>query len=122
MDNPKINTYRMWEHLNNAQLIRYLLLFVRGWAIVQVLAYFETVLIVFILAATLAFLLNYPVKFVSGFIPRLLAVVVAFLFALLIDYRCVNGNVRISSHFPSTAFIRTGSSIFRLAAPTVENT
>ncbi|MEG4112688.1 MULTISPECIES: hypothetical protein [unclassified Microcoleus] len=50
MDNPKINTYRMWEHLNNAQLIRYLLLFVLAWAIVQVLA--------FIFAATLAFLLN----------------------------------------------------------------
>ena len=84
MDNPKINTTRMWEHLNNAQLIRYLLLFVLGWAIVQVLAYFETVLIVFIFAAILAFLLNYPVKFVSRFIPRWLAVVLVFLFALLI--------------------------------------
>ncbi|MEG4353229.1 AI-2E family transporter [Microcoleus sp. LAD1_D3] len=84
MDNPKINTNRMWEHLNNAQLIRYLLLFVLGWAIVQVLAYFETVLIVFIFAAILAFLLNYPVKFVSRFIPRWLAVVLVFLLALLI--------------------------------------
>ena len=84
MDNPKINTNRMWEHLNNAQLIRYLLLFALGWAIVQVLAYFEKVLIVFIFAAILAFLLNYPVKFVSRFIPRWVAVVLVFLLALLI--------------------------------------
>lgn len=50
MDNPKINTNRMWEHLNNAQLIRYLLVFALGWAIVPVLAYCETVLIVFLSA------------------------------------------------------------------------
>ncbi|WP_333452705.1 AI-2E family transporter [Microcoleus sp. herbarium5] len=48
------------------------------------LAYFETVLIVFIFAAILAFLLNYPVKFVSRFIPRWVAVVLVFLLALLI--------------------------------------
>ncbi|MEG4487801.1 hypothetical protein [Microcoleus sp. D2_18a_B4] len=70
MDNPKINTNRMCQHLNNAPLIRYLLLWTLGWAIVQVLAYFETVLIVSIFAALLAFVLNSPVKFVSRFIPR----------------------------------------------------
>ncbi|MEG4817173.1 AI-2E family transporter [Microcoleus sp. K5-D4] len=84
MDNPKINTNRMWEHLNNPPLIRYLLLWTLGWAIVQVLAYFETVLIVSIFAAILAFVLNSPVKFVSRFIPRWVAVVLVFLLALLI--------------------------------------
>ncbi|MEG5038540.1 MULTISPECIES: hypothetical protein [unclassified Microcoleus] len=72
----------MWEHLNNAQLIRYLLVFALGWAIVQALAYFETVLIVFIFAAILAFLLNSPVKFVSHFTPRCVGVVLVFLLAL----------------------------------------
>lgn len=48
------------------------------------LAYFETVLIVFIFAAILAFLLNYPVKFVSRFIPRWVAVLLVYLLALLI--------------------------------------
>jgi predicted PurR-regulated permease PerM len=72
----------MWEHLNNAPLIRYLLLLTLGWAIVQVLAYFETVLIVFIFAAILAFLLNSPVKFVSHFIPHWVGVVLVFLLAL----------------------------------------
>jgi predicted PurR-regulated permease PerM len=65
MEDPKSNNNRMWKHINNAQLVRYLLLFALAWAIAQVLAYFATVLIIFIFAAILAFLLNYPVKFIE---------------------------------------------------------
>ncbi len=65
-------------------MLRYLLLFALGWAITQVLAYFETVLIIFIFAAILAFLLNYPIQWVARSIPRGLAVVVVFLLALLV--------------------------------------
>lgn len=74
----------MWKRLNNSQLIRYLLLFALGWVFVQVVAYFETVLIIFVFAAITAFLLNYPVVWVSRFIPRWLAVIIVFLLALLI--------------------------------------
>jgi predicted PurR-regulated permease PerM len=84
MDSPKMNTQQVWAYLNNARLIRYLLLFALTWVIVQVLAYFETVLVIFIFAAILAFLLNYPVKFISRFMPRWLAVLLVFLFSLLI--------------------------------------
>lgn len=83
MEAPK-GSHKVWEHLNNARLVRYLLLFALAWAIVQVLAYFETVLIVFIFAAILAFLLNYPVKFAARFMPRWVAVVLVFLLALLL--------------------------------------
>jgi predicted PurR-regulated permease PerM len=38
-------------------LVRYLLLIILGWAIAQILAYFETVIAIFIFAAILAFLL-----------------------------------------------------------------
>ncbi|MGF1588395.1 MAG: AI-2E family transporter [Pleurocapsa sp.] len=72
----------MWK-LNNNQLVRYLLIFALGWVLVQVIAYFETVLIIFVFAAILAFLLNYPVTWVSRFIPRWLAVIIVFLLALL---------------------------------------
>ncbi|MGB3207173.1 MAG: AI-2E family transporter [Crinalium sp.] len=72
------------ERLNNAKLLRYLLLFALGWAIVQVLVYFETVIIIFVLAAILAFLLNYPVQWLSRFLPRSIAVIVVFLLSLLI--------------------------------------
>ena len=74
----------MWKRLNNSQLIRYLLLFALGWVFVQVVAYFETVLIIFVFAAIVAFLLNYPVVWVSRFMPRWLAVILVFLLTLLI--------------------------------------
>lgn len=74
----------MWKNLNNSQLVRYLLLFALGWVLVQVLAYFEAVLIIFVFAAILAFLLNYPVIWASRFIPRTVAVILVFLLALLI--------------------------------------
>ncbi len=74
----------MWKHLNNTRLVRYLLLFTLAWILMQVVAYFEAVLVIFVFAAVLAFLLNYPVIWVSGFIPRWLAVILVFLLALLI--------------------------------------
>jgi predicted PurR-regulated permease PerM len=80
----KPNVKNFWERLSNSKLIRYLLLFTLAWAIVQVLAYFETVIVVFILAAILAFLLNYPVQWVARFLPRGLAVILVFLISLLL--------------------------------------
>ena len=74
----------MWKRLNNSQLIRYLLLFALGWVLVQLVAYFETVLIIFVFSAITAFLLNYPVVWVSRFMPRWLAVMLVFLLTLLI--------------------------------------
>ena len=84
MDKPNLKNNQVWEHLNTDRLIRYLLLFAFAWAIVQVLAYFETVLIIFIFAAILAFLLNYPVNFVARFTRRWLAVLLVFLLTLLL--------------------------------------
>ncbi|MGV2827671.1 AI-2E family transporter [Myxosarcina sp. GI1(2024)] len=84
MKELKVNSNQMWKHLNNSQLIRYLLLFALAWAIAQIIAYFETVLIIFVFAAILAFLLDYPVTWVSRFMSRWLAVVFVFVLALLI--------------------------------------
>jgi predicted PurR-regulated permease PerM len=74
----------MWQRLNNNRLIHYLLLFALGWVFIQVIAYFESVLIIFAFAAITAFLLNYPVLWVSRFMPRWLAVVLVFLLTLLV--------------------------------------
>lgn len=74
----------MWKHLDNNRLVRYLLLFLLAWVFMQTIIYFETVLVIFIFAAILAFLLNYPVTWLSRFIPRWLAVLGVFLLALLI--------------------------------------
>lgn len=81
MDKPPSN---LWHQLSTAKLVRYLLLFALAWAIVQVLAYFETVLVIFIFAAILAFLLNYPVQWIKRFLPHWVAVTLVFLSSLLL--------------------------------------
>jgi len=73
-----------WDRLNNLALTRFLLLFASGWALVQILAYFETVILIFTFATILAFLLNYPAQWFRRFLPHGLAVSVVFLLSLLI--------------------------------------
>ncbi len=73
-----------WTQLNNSRLVHYLLLLALGWAIVQILAYFQGVVVIFIFAAILAFLLNYPVQWLQRFLPHGVAVVVVFLLSLAV--------------------------------------
>ncbi|MBD0270010.1 MAG: AI-2E family transporter [Cyanobacteria bacterium Co-bin8] len=84
MDSSGFDPQRVWRYLNNARLVRYLLLFALAWASVQLLAYFETVIVVFVFAAILAFLLNYPVRWATRLMPRWVAVMVVFLLSLVI--------------------------------------
>ncbi len=80
----KSNINHFLDRLNNSRLVRYLLLLALGWAIVQILAYFETVIVIFIFAAILAFLLNYPVQWLRRFLPHGVAVVLVFLLSLIV--------------------------------------
>ena len=82
MSEPKRES--IWNNLNNTKLIRYVLLFVLAWAIVQVLAHFSSIIITFIFAAIFAFLLNFPVRWFARFMPRSLAVMLVFSLGLLI--------------------------------------
>jgi predicted PurR-regulated permease PerM len=59
-------------------------LFAFGWSILQLLTYFETVIVIFTFAAILAALLNYPVSWLQRFLPRTVAVILVFLVSLLI--------------------------------------
>ncbi|MBH8574188.1 AI-2E family transporter [Nostocaceae cyanobacterium CENA369] len=74
----------IWERLNNLALVRFLLLFASGWAVVQLLAYFEAVIVIFTFAAILAFLLSYPVYWLRRFLPHTVAVIVVFLLSIAI--------------------------------------
>lgn len=71
------------RRLSNSFIIRFLLLFAFGWAILQLLSYFETVFVIFTFAAILAALLNYPVCWLQRFLPRTVAVISVFLVSLL---------------------------------------
>ncbi len=68
-----------WQQLKSSILIRFLLLFACGWAGVQLIAYFYGVIAIFTVAAIVAVLLNYPVRFLSGYIPRGLAITITLL-------------------------------------------
>ncbi len=82
MSKPRIKN--LLEQISTTKLVHYLLLFALGWGIVQVLAYFSTVIVIFSLAAIVAFLLNYPVQWVQRFLPRTLAIILVFLLSILI--------------------------------------
>lgn len=82
MNKPRVNNFL--EQISTSKLVHYLLLFALGWGIVQVLAYLSTVIVIFTLAAVLAFVLNYPVQWVERFLPHTLAVILVFLLSLLI--------------------------------------
>ncbi|WP_235677616.1 AI-2E family transporter [Limnospira maxima] len=70
--------------MSNSRLVRYLLLFAFGWAFIQFIAYFQTIIIVFVFAAIFAFLLNYPVQWLQKYTSHTVAVVVVFLTSLLL--------------------------------------
>jgi predicted PurR-regulated permease PerM len=73
-----------WQRLNNLALVRFLLLVASGWAVVQLLGYFEAVIVIFTFAAILAFLLNYPVEWLRRYLPHSVAVVLVFLLSIII--------------------------------------
>ncbi|NJK28912.1 MAG: AI-2E family transporter [Acaryochloris sp. RU_4_1] len=73
-----------WHRLTNFVLIRFLLFFGAGWATLEVFAYFQGILLIFIFAAILAFLLNYPTQWLRRFLPREVAVTVVFLGGLIL--------------------------------------
>lgn len=80
----ELSTQNVWDKLNNLVLVRFLLFFLSGWALVTLLAYFETVIVIFTSAAILAFLLSYPVRLLRRFLPHGLAVGIVFISSLLI--------------------------------------
>jgi predicted PurR-regulated permease PerM len=74
----------LWERLNSSILVRFLLLFASGWALVQLLAYFEIVVVVFVSATILAFLLSHPVRWCSRWLPHHLAAFLVFVVSLML--------------------------------------
>lgn len=72
------------NYLNNSSLLRYLLLFACGWAAIEVLEYFEVVVVIFTSATILAFLLSHPVGWLRQFVPHKVAVFAVFIVALAV--------------------------------------
>ena len=79
-----MQSHPLWRYLDTSSLVRYLLLFACGWATVEVLHYFEIVVVVFASATILAFLLSHPVRWLRRWIPHNVAVFLVFMVSLIV--------------------------------------
>ncbi len=95
-----------WRSLNNNSLLRFLLLFACGWVVVQLIGYFYSVIALFAIAAILAVLMDYPVRFLTRYLPRGIAIalvvvgtlVAAIAFVTLLGFQIVTqGNSLLQS-------------------------
>jgi len=68
--------------LNNSTLLRYILLIGSGWLTVLVINYFYSTIALFVVAGIFAAILNYPVVWLSRYMPRGLAIALTFLVGL----------------------------------------
>lgn len=86
MNQPSNNS--IWQQLSSSSRVRsllmFLLLFICGWAFIQLITYFSTLIFVFTTASIAAALLNYPVNWLARLIPRKLAVIIVFLASLFL--------------------------------------
>ncbi len=76
--------HSLWNYLSTSSLVRYLLLFACGWAAIEVLHYFEIVIVIFASATILAFLLSHPVRWLRRWLPHNIAVFTVFTIALTV--------------------------------------
>lgn len=74
----------LWNYFNTSSLLRYLLLFACGWAAIELLHYFEIVVVIFTSSTILAFLLSYPVAWLRRFVPHNISVFIVFIVALTV--------------------------------------
>ena len=79
-----MDAHPLWRYLNTSYLVRYLLLFACGWASIELLHYFEIVVVVFASATILAFLLSYPVRWLKRWLPHNIAVFIVFMVSLTV--------------------------------------
>jgi len=79
-----MENHPLWKHFGTSSLLRYLLLFACGWAAVELLEYFEIVVVIFTASTILAFLLSHPVRWLRRWLPHPIAVFVVFIVALTV--------------------------------------
>lgn len=79
---PEPSELHIWDRISTNSLVRFLLFFGCGWAMIATFNYFQNVVFTFTFAAILAFLLNYPVRYLERFLGRGLALGVVIVVSL----------------------------------------
>ncbi|PSB16220.1 AI-2E family transporter [filamentous cyanobacterium CCP1] len=82
LPSPSHQPAQLWQILNQSILLRYILLFGCGWITVLLINYFYGTIALFAAAGLFAALLNYPVVWLSRYIPRGWAIAITFLSAI----------------------------------------
>lgn len=104
---------QLWRSLSNSALVRFLLLFACGWALVQLIEYFYGVIAIFVTAAILAVIMDYPVRKLSPYIPRWLAITLTVLLAIGLIF----GFITIFG----LQVLNQGSTLLQNTATTIQN-
>uniref|UniRef100_A0A832H4M7 AI-2E family transporter n=1 Tax=Oscillatoriales cyanobacterium SpSt-402 TaxID=2282168 RepID=A0A832H4M7_9CYAN len=73
---------QFWQALNNSILVRCILLFGCGWITVLLINYFYGTIALFTAAGIFAALLNYPVVWLSRYMPRGWAIAITFIISV----------------------------------------
>ncbi len=106
----KPDPHDLWRALNNFTLLRFLLLFACGWVIVQLISYFYSTIAMFTVAAILAVLMNYPVRYLSRYMARggaiaivvLSSLAIALAFITLLSYQILNQGSNLLENLTTT--------------------
>lgn len=88
---PPKSSSQLLQALNNSALVRYFLLFVCGWITVILINYFYHIIALFTAAAIFAALLNYPVVWLSRYLPRGFAIALTYIVVLILLFGIVTG-------------------------------
>lgn len=78
------NENQFWHQVSTDVLVRFLLFFASGWALLTIFQEFENIFFTFSVAAILAFLLNYPVRYLERFLGRGFALGIVIVLTLLV--------------------------------------
>lgn len=81
---PSESSSQTSKILSTSTLLNFLLLFACGWVIVILINYFYNTIALFAVAGIFAALLNYPVIWLSRYLPRGLAITITFITALVL--------------------------------------
>lgn len=81
---PTESSFQPWKIFSNSTLLNFLLLFASCWAVVLLINYFYSTIALFSAAGIFAALLNYPVVWLSRYLPRGVAIALTFIGALIL--------------------------------------
>lgn len=83
-DSSKEKETSLWHQISSQSLVKFLLFFATGWALITIFHYFEQLFFTFTISAIIAFLLSYPVRYLQRFLGRGIALGLVIISTLIV--------------------------------------